>query len=164
MTISTAEKKANRNDAAPSRYWEDIAIGEETRSDPMTVSAEDMMEFAQKYDPQYFHVDPELAKNTLFGGLIGSGIYTAALWRQMDHVANGSIAFVCGVAWENVKWSSALRPGDIIVATSRCLSKRESGKRPNVGIATFHHEVVKANGDVAMEFDSVDLVYRRSKA
>lgn len=161
MTISTDRERGGFAGKLPSRYWEDIEVGEETRSSARTVSGADMIDFARRYDPQYFHSDAEMAKDTLFGGLIGSGIYTAALWRQMDHEVNGDIAWVCGVAWENVKWASPLRAGDVIVATSRCVSKRESGKRPGVGIATLHHEVVRGNGEVVMAFDSVDLVYRR---
>jgi acyl dehydratase len=120
-----------------------------------------MIDFARKYDPQWFHADAEAAKASLFGGLIGSGIFSAALWRQMDHEVNGDIAFVCGVAWENVKWSRPLRPGDRIHATSECVAKRESRKRPGVGLATLHHELKNQEGDVVLAFDSVDLVYRR---
>ena len=143
------------------RYWEDIEIGETTESAPVTVSEADMIEFARKYDPQYFHTDPKEAETSLFKGLIGSGIYSAALWRIMDHSVNGDIDFVCGVAWDNVKWNRPLRPGDSIVATSVLTSKRRSGKRPEAGIAIFHHEVVKQNGDIILAFDSVDLVRYR---
>ncbi|WP_342363931.1 MaoC/PaaZ C-terminal domain-containing protein [Terrarubrum flagellatum] len=164
MTISSDSERGGFSGDLPSRYWEDIAVGEETRSGAKTVSGADMVEFARKYDPQYFHADAELAKKSLFGGLVGSGIYTAALWRQMDHEVNGDIAWVCGVAWENVKWANPVRPGDVLVATSRCMSKRESRKRPDVGVATLHHEVLRGDGEVVMSFDSVDLVYRRPAA
>lgn len=145
----------------PERYFEDLVVGETTRSQDRVVDGEDMVAFARRYDPQFFHADEEAAKGSLFGGLIGSGIYTAALWRIMDHAENGNIAFVCGVAWENVRWASALRAGDVIHATSELLSMRPSSKRPGTGVAVFHHEVRKAGGEVVLAFDSVDLVYRR---
>lgn len=148
-------------DALPSRYWEDLEIGETTRSRVMTVDAEEMIQFGRKYDPQYFHSDEELAKNSLFGGLIASGIYTAALWRILDHEENGNIAWVCGVQWDAVRWRKAVRPGDRVYATSECRSKRPSASRPGVGLAVLHHEVVNQDGDVVFEFDSTDLVYRR---
>ncbi|WP_293855041.1 MaoC/PaaZ C-terminal domain-containing protein [uncultured Alsobacter sp.] len=148
----------------PHRWFEDLVVGETTRSADRVVDGEDMLAFATRYDPQFFHADPEAAKGSLFGGLIASGIYTAALWRIMDHAENGSIAFVCGVAWENVRWASAMRAGDVIHATSELLSTRPSSKRPETGVAIFHHEVRKASGEVVLAFDSVDLVYRRPSA
>jgi acyl dehydratase len=161
MTTSIAEQTAVR---AVSRYWEDIAVGETSRSSERVVTAEEMVEFAAKYDPQSFHVDRAAANKSLFGGLIGSGIYSAALWRIMDHEVNGNIAFVCGIAWDNVKWGNALRPGDTIYATSRCLTKRESKSRSGVGIITMHHEVINQKDEAILAFDGVDLVYRKSKA
>lgn len=147
--------------ALPSRYWEEVEIGETTRSRDMVVDADEMIAFATRYDPQFFHTDPETAKRSLFGGLIGSGLYTAALWRILDHEVNGDIAFVCGVAWDNVKWRRPIRAGDVIHATSRCIMKRPSEKRPGVGVVTLHHEVIRQDGEVVLAFDSVDLIYRR---
>jgi acyl dehydratase len=147
--------------AMPSRYWEDLEVGETTRSRAMTVDGEDMVSFATKYDPQFFHADAEAAKASLFGGLIASGIYTAALWRVLDHEENGDIAWVCGVQWDAVRWKRAVRAGDRIYVTSVCVSKRPSKSRPGVGLAVMHHEMVNQDGDVVFEFDSTDLVYRR---
>jgi acyl dehydratase len=161
MSILPAEAKAA---ALPHRYWEDVELGEKTRSAERVVDGQAMVEFASKYDPQYFHTDTEAAKDTLFGGLIGSGIYTAALWRMMDHEVNGEIAWVCGVAWDNVKWRRPVRAGDRICATSECVMKRPSGKRKDVGLVTLHHEVVRADGEVLLAFDSTNLVYRRHPA
>ena len=147
--------------ASPSRYWEDLVLGERTSSPPRKIGTQEMLAFARQYDPQWFHTDAEAAKNSLFGGLIGSGIYSAALWRQMDHEVNGDVAWVCGIAWENVRWAAPVRPDDVLHATSQCIAKRESKSRPGVGIATLHHEVLKDDGTIVMAFDSVDLVYRR---
>jgi len=41
------------------------------------------VEFAQRFDPQPFHVDPEAAKASPFGGLIASGWHTTALFMGM---------------------------------------------------------------------------------
>ena len=146
------------------RYWDDIEIGETTRSSTMRVDEAAMVEFACKYDPQPFHTDRQAAKESLFDGLIASGIYTAALWRLMDHEVSGDIAFICGVAWDEVKWRRPVRPGDLIYATSRCVMKRRSAKRPGAGVITLHHEVLKQNDEVVLCFDSTDLVRRRPEA
>lgn len=148
----------------PSRHWEDLEVGETTRSRPLTVDENEMIAFANRYDPQFFHADGEAAKDTLFGGLIASGIYTAALWRMLDHQANGDVAWVCGVGWEEVRWSKAVRPGDVLVATSEVVSKRPSKSRPGVGIAVLRHALINQDEEAVFSFLSTDLVYRRPDA
>ena len=148
-------------DPRPSRYWEDLSIGETTQAGPMTVTEGDILTFASRYDPQWFHADAEAAKASLFGGLIASGIHTAALWRMLDHQANGDVAWVCGVQWDTVRWPRAVRPGDALTATSEVVSKRPSASRPGVGIAVLRHEMVNQEGAVVLSFTSTDLVYRR---
>jgi acyl dehydratase len=160
MNTSTAKAVPR---GGTSRFWEDLELGETTRSRDMLVDREAMIEFAGKYDPQYFHTDGEAAKDSLFGGLIGGGIYSAALWRILDHEANGAIAFCCGVAWDNVKWRRPLRAGDRVHATSKIIMLRPSEKRADVGVATLHHELVRQDGEAVLVFDSVDLVYRRNR-
>ncbi|MBV7407358.1 MaoC family dehydratase [Maritimibacter sp. DP1N21-5] len=152
-----------KSDVSPARKWEDLEIGEETRSSPLSVSAEDIMEFAGRYDPQYFHNDPEAAKQSLFGELVASGIHTAALWRIMDHEVNGNVDWVCGVQWDDVRWRKAVRAGDTLTAASRVASKRVSNSRPGVGLAVLDHWVTNQDGDVVFSFSSTDLVYRRAE-
>ena len=62
------------------RYWEDFEAGETTETGPIHVTEEEIIEFASKYDPQPFHIDPEAGKQTMYGGLIASGWHTAALY------------------------------------------------------------------------------------
>ena len=150
-------------DPHPVRKWEDLEIGEETTSSPLTVSEEEMLAFAGRYDPQYFHNDPEAAKDSLFGELVASGIHTVALWRIMDHEVNGDIDWVCGVQWDNVRWRCAVRADDTLVAHSKVTSKRPSKSRPGVGIAVLDHWVENQAGEVVVSFTSTDLVYRRAQ-
>ena len=149
-------------DSGRLRKWEELEIGEETRSSPLTVTQADMIAFADRYDPQFFHNDPEAAKGSLFGELVASGIYTAALWRIMDHEVNGDIDWVCGVQWDNVRWRRAVRAEDTLIARSKLTSKRASKSRPGVGIAVLDHWVENQDGEVVFSFTSTDLVYRRS--
>ena len=80
------------------RYFEDLAIGEKHRSKTMTLDKEKMIAFARDYDPQYFHADEDAAANhKVFEGLTSSGIYTAALWRILDHDIFHDVAWVCGL-------------------------------------------------------------------
>lgn len=151
-----------KTDPHPARKWEDLEIGEETVSSPLTVTAEDILRFAGSYDPQYFHADAEAAKDSLFGELVASGIHTAALWRIMDHEVNGNVDWVCGVQWDDVRWRRAVRAGDTLVAHSRVISKRPSESRPGIGLAVLEHWVDNQDDITVFSFTSTDLVYRRA--
>ncbi|MEZ0135358.1 MaoC/PaaZ C-terminal domain-containing protein, partial [Novosphingobium sp. NRRL B-2648] len=70
--------------AKPYRTFEDLELGEFRRSSPRTVTQDEILEFARKYDPQWFHTDPESAAQSVFGEVVASGIHVLALWRQMD--------------------------------------------------------------------------------
>jgi len=148
-------------DARPPRRWEDLAVGEATRSRGLLVEAGPMIEFATRYDPQFFHMDPKAADQSLFGEVIASGLYTACLWRILDHEENGDIAWVCGVGWNDVRWSRAVRAGDRIRAHSRIEALRPSASRPGIGMATLSHWVTNQEEATVFSFVSTDMVYRR---
>ena len=65
------------------RYWEDFAVGETTELGTVDVTRDEIVEFAQRYDPQPFHVDEAAADDGPYGGLIASGWHTTALFMGM---------------------------------------------------------------------------------
>ena len=64
-------------------FLEDLAAGQRFVSAARTVSADEIKEFAARFDPQPFHLDDAAARGTLFGGLAASGWHTAALTMGM---------------------------------------------------------------------------------
>jgi acyl dehydratase len=143
------------------RYFEDLVPGEERVSGTLTVSEPELIEFARRYDPQYFHVDAQAAQASVFGGLVASGIYTMALWRQLDHQIANDIAWICGVQWDDVRFAVAVRPGDTLRAQAKCLSKRPSEKRPERGIVVFQYRLLNQRDEVVFSCRSTNLVERR---
>ena len=146
------------------KKFEDLSIGDNAVSAPMTVDREDMLSFAANYDPQWFHTDPEAAQSSIFGEVIASGVYTTALWRKLDHTINGDVDFICGVAWEDVRWPKAVRAGDALRATSEVLEKRASTSDPSRGIVTFQYGLLNQHDERVFSCRSVNLVRRRSPA
>ena len=145
------------------RPYEALEIGEKAVSEPMTVDRDDMLDFAAKYDPQWFHTDPQAATGSVFGEVVASGVYTAALWRRLDHSINGDVDFICGVAWEDVRWPKAVRAGDRLHATSEVLEKRPSASDPSRGVVVYLYQLVNQHGDCVFSCRSINLV-RRSEA
>jgi acyl dehydratase len=111
------------------------------------VDRDAMLAFASQYDPQYFHADPEAAKRSTFGDVVASGIYTMALWRWLDHDIAHDIAWICGVAWDDVRFPKALRAGDTIHARAKCLSKRDSPQRAEAGIVVYEYTLLNQRDD-----------------
>ena len=145
----------------PTRYWEDLRVGEAFTSREQTVTKQEIIDFASRYDPQYFHVDPERARASIFGEVVASGVHNLAIWRQLDHEITGDIRWICGVAWDDFRWRNALRAGDTVHVTAQCLSKRESSSDPRRGVAVYRYAMLNQRGEQIFHMDSTNLVERR---
>jgi acyl dehydratase len=147
--------------AAAGRYYEDLVIGEVRESSPRTVSLDELLDFARRYDPQYFHTDPIAAKGSIFGEVIASGIHSAAIWRTLDHAISGDIHWICGIAWEEVRWPNPVRAGDTLRARAEALAKRLSAKDPTRGIVEYRYTLLNQHDAAAFTCRSINLVARR---
>ena len=145
----------------PPRKFEDLALGEERRSQPRTVGQEEMVDFARQYDPQWFHADPEAARDSTFGEVVASGVFVLAVWRQLDHTMNSDIDFVCGIGFNEFRLETALRPRDTITAESRILELIPSKSRDDRGTAITQYWLRNQKGETVLRFKSINLVHRR---
>ena len=121
-----------------------------------------MVRFARDYDPQWFHADPDAARDSTFGGVVASGIFVLAIWRQLDHEINSDIDFVCGIGFDEFRLEKALRPGDTVTAHSEVLELIPSRSRDDRGTAITQYRLVNQDGDTVLRFKSINLVHRRA--
>ena len=142
-------------------YLEDLKIGDQAESNETRVDLEEMLEFARRYDPQYFHTDPEAAKQSVFGEVIASGLFTTVLWRRLDHEISGHIAWICGVAWKETRWPKAVRAGDRLRARWVCRDVRVSQSDPTRGVVEMDYSLVNQDGDTVFTCRSINLIERR---
>ena len=63
--------------------FESFEIGQKQNFGAYEVTEDEIIEFASKYDAQFFHLDHEAAKDSLFGGLCASGWHTCAMTMSM---------------------------------------------------------------------------------
>lgn len=151
--------------SGPTRYYEDLEVGETYTSAPRTVSEEEIVEFAGRYDPQYFHMDPEAAEShPQFGEVVASGIHILALWRQLDHQITGDVRWICGIEWKQVRWHKPLRAGDTVRARAELLKKRPSASKAARGIVEYYYSLINQNDEEVFWCLSTNLVERRSDA
>ena len=60
------------------RTFDDFTIGEELEFGEAAFELDEMIAFAERWDPQLFHTDSAAAAKTAFGGIIASGWQTLA--------------------------------------------------------------------------------------
>lgn len=146
----------------PGRYYEDLTLGEYAESSAEPVTAGDIVDFAQRYDPQYFHTDPKAAKShPAFGELVASGIHILAIWRRRDHEISGDIRWICGIGWEDLRWNRPLRANDRVRARARLIAKRPSASRPERGVVVYRYALVNQNDEELFYCTSTNYVERR---
>ncbi len=141
-------------------FLDDLKIGDYFTSSTYTLTKEELLEFANKYDPQPFHLDEELAKDTLFGGLAASGWQTASitmkLWTQTLHVANGLIGIDC-----HLKWPTPTRAGDTLRVEAEIIDIKISKSKPNMGIVTYHSLTKNQHDQVVQDTTTKVVVFKK---
>jgi acyl dehydratase len=79
------------------------------------VDEQEIIDFADRWDPQAFHTDPDRARTGAFGGLISSGIHTLAILHRLSVLAvQQHWAVIAGVELRSVQFLAPVRPGDVL--------------------------------------------------
>jgi acyl dehydratase len=144
------------------RYFEDFAEGQVYELGEATVSEAEILEFAQRFDPQSFHIDREAAKRSMYGGLIASGWHTASIYmglmvRNLLHDA----ASLGSAGIDELRWLKPVRPGDRLRARLTVTSVRPSSKRADRGTVFTLGEMSNQGGERVFFVRSSGMFGRR---
>ncbi len=147
----------------PRWYFEDFAPGLVLEGQGPMVSAQDIVAFATQFDPQYFHVDAEAAKDSLFGGLCASGWHTAALCMRMmcdayllDSASLGSPGI------DELRWVKPVFAGDTLRFKMTIEQQRPSSSRPNMGSVLAKWEVFNQRDEPVMHMLGWSMFRKRA--
>ncbi len=144
------------------RYFEDFSPGETIELRSVAVTEAEIIEFARRYDPQSFHVDPERAKDSPYGGLIASGWHTVALcMRLMVDSVFGDAAGMGSPGVDELRWLKPVRPGDVLTGRLIVLESIPSRSKPDRGIVKFRAELDNQHGETVLRFDGLAMMGRR---
>ena len=147
-------------------YFEDMQVGRHFNTGSVVLEEDRMIAFAREFDPQPMHTDPDAAGRSIFGGLIGSGWYTAALTMrlviggEMKPDERGRV----GLGIELLRWPTPTRPGDVLTAVTEVLEARPSASRPDRGIVKLRTLTYNQRREVMQELVANVLVPRRPAA
>lgn len=144
------------------RYFEDYLPGQvyEFGSEAMTEEA--IIRFARQYDPQPFHMDRQLAEESLFGELIASGWHTASVAMRMlvDNYLS-TVASIVSPGIDELRWLGPVRPGDVLSLRVTVMDTRPSGSKPDRGIIRSNMEVLNQHREVVLSMQGLNLMKKR---
>ena len=145
-------------------FFEDFTPGDRFTTGSRTITEAEIIEFASHWDRQFFHLDPEAARQSIFGGLIASGFHTLlttfnliverAVWTESSQGSPGM---------EHLRWLKPVRPGDTLTvefSVVECTPSRKGDR----GYVTFDHATRNQHGETVMTYRSTGIMLRRPGA
>jgi acyl dehydratase len=143
-------------------YLDDLRVGQRFASATHVIDAAQIKAFARQFDPQPFHLDEEVAKASLFGGLVASGWHTAAITMRLQVDSGLPIAGgIVGIGGE-MSWPRPTRPGDTLSVVSEILEVTPSRSRPDRGVVRMRSETRNQRNEVVQILDAKLFVPRRA--
>lgn len=131
--------------------FEDMEVGARYEIGEHTFTREEIVEFAQKFDPQPFHLDEAAAAESPFRGLVASGWHTCSVMMGMlvrkvlaDSTSMGSPGI------DEIRWLKPVRVGDTITMLNVIVDKRVSQSKPDRGIVSTRWEGINQHGETVI--------------
>src|ERR1700691_3611178 len=132
-------------------YFEDFHVGQKFNSvSSYTVTAAEIKEFGQKYDPQPFHLDEAAGEGSFFKGLAASGWLTAAIVMRLRVQNIRVVGGMIGAGVEEMRWTEPVRPGDAIRTVIEVVGVRLSNSRKEFGVVRTRTLAFNQRNEVVM--------------
>lgn len=142
-------------------YFDDLKAGDLFQSEAFEVPGAAIIEFAEKFDPQKFHLNAKSAERSIFKGLVASGWHTAAITMRLFvktlNFAEGAI----GLGVDELRWPNAVRPGDALRVETEIVEVRPSKSKPKHGIIRLRNVTTNQSGEIVQTMFANAMVPRR---
>lgn len=150
--------------SAEDRYFEDYVAGSVHEFGSIVVEQDEVMAFAKRFVPLPYHTDPELAKQTIYKGLIASGWHTAGLMMRLycEHYLS-KVVNLGSSGIDELRWHKPVRPDDELSIRVTVLETRRSRSKPDRGVVHSFIEVMNQKGEVVMSLKMVNFVHSGRK-
>ena len=146
----------------PDWYLEDFEPGRTYATPSRTVSEAEALDFARRYDPQYFHLDPVAARDSVFEGLVLGGFQTAAIsWALVQQTGMFEASAIAGIGIDELRWHKPVRPGDTLRCDFTLLEARASRTQTDRGIARFRYELKNQRDEIVLSLVIIQMLRRR---
>jgi acyl dehydratase len=144
------------------RFLEDYKAGATYQCGSFTISRDEIIAFAKRYDPQPMHVDPEFAANGPFGEVIASGWHTVSCAMRL--VVENFLPYdnLVSPGVDELRWLRPVRPGDTLTLHITVREARRSRSKPDRGLLHSSMEALNQDGEVAISMKAMNLVRIRN--
>ena len=148
--------------AEPTLFFEDFTPGQIIDLGTYEMTESEIIDFGRRFDPQYFHIDPQAALDSPFGGLIASGWHTCSAWARLwiDSVLHRTDSRG-SPGMEELRWLEPVRPGDLLTATVEILDARPSARHADRGTVFIGCTMSNQHGRVVFTARGRGLLGRR---
>lgn len=149
----------------PTLFFEDFTPGDLIELGTYEMTESEIIDFGRRFDPQYFHTDPQAALDSPFGGLIASGWHTCSAWARLwidTVVARTDSRGSSGM--QEIRWLEPVRPGDLLTATVEILDTRPSARHADRGTLFIGCTMTNQHGRVVLTFHGRGMFGRRHPA
>lgn len=148
-------------DPVPDRlYADDLEVGTHLTLGTCTVTEDEIVSFARRWDPQAHHVDRAASRTGYFGGIIASGIHTMAMMQRL--LVDGfltRVVVVAGRGIDQLSFPAPVRPGDVLTGAVE-ITAIEPG-RPGRADVTTRLSLRNQDGVVVLDMTAVSVIARR---
>jgi acyl dehydratase len=144
-------------------FFEDFEVGRTYRFGQRTVTQDELIAFAREFDPQPFHIDPEAAEKSHFGGLIASGWHTVSICMRhiIDDLYGQDAGSIGASGIDELRWPVAVRPGDTLSFWLEVMESKISERRPDRGRLVLKYAADNQHGDTVVSMLSTVYFLRR---
>jgi acyl dehydratase len=144
-------------------WWEDFKVGEQAELGRHTFTEAEIVDFARQFDPQPFHVDPEKARQGVFGGLIASGWHTCAVgMRLMCESSINQAVSLGSPGIDGIRWLKPVRAGDTLAYRRIVMETRASATRKGVGLVKNRWEARNQHGELVLTMEGWGMFGRKN--
>jgi len=152
-------------DPGTGRCAQDFRVGETLELGSYSVTRDELVDFARRYDPFPFHLDDKAAEATPFGGIVASGWMTALIWLKLMHESLLDPATVLGSpGHEEMNWPTPVKPGDTLHGQVEIKESRLSKSKPGVGFVRYTAKLYNQREECVFVTTSTLIVRARAAA
>jgi acyl dehydratase len=142
-------------------YYEDLSPGLVVDLGVTDVDGDEMVAYARRFDPQWYHVDDALAAESAYGAVIASGFYTISLFMRayVDALLDRAAA-AASPGLEELRWTAPVYAGDRLAVRLEVVDRAPSRARPGFGTVTLAGTMTRLGADGEPEDDVLRTRFR----
>ena len=145
-------------------FWDDLKTGQNFETDTLTLSTQDIIDYAKDFDPQPYHLDPVVAEQSIFGGHCASGWQVCALMMRLfvDTMNREGIPSSGSTGVESLRWFRPVFAEDSLGASITITGRQLSDQHKGYGTCDCAVDVFNQNGKSVIKLDTNILIKCKS--